>query len=91
MLGGLAVIASDTAGQREIAADTNDAVRLYRAGDPLSLSIEMNRLLASPEVLKAAQTASLNAAKTRYNWEIEEVRLQKIVTDVVSPAASSRR
>ena len=90
MLGGLAIVASDTAGQREIAAETDDAIRLYRAGDPLSLANELNRLLASPETLKAAQVASLAAAQARYNWEVDEVKLQKILTEVLIPTVGGQ-
>jgi glycosyltransferase involved in cell wall biosynthesis len=90
MLGGLAIVASDTAGQREIAAETDDAIRLYRAGDPQSLAHELNRLLASPETLKVAQAASLAAAQARYNWEVDEVKLQNILTEVLFPTVGGQ-
>lgn len=83
MLGGLAVVASDTAGQREIAADVTEGVRLYQAGDALSLSREINRLLDSTNALEAAKAASLHAAEVKYNWEIESAKLRELVTSAL--------
>lgn len=79
MLGGLAVVASNTSGQHEIAAGTDGGVRLYHAGDPRSLADEINQLLVSPDALKAAKVASLRAAELRYNWEIEKAHLLEYV------------
>jgi len=50
----------------------------------------LNRLLASPETLKAAQAASLAAAQARYNWEVDEVKLQKILTEVLIPTVGGQ-
>jgi glycosyltransferase involved in cell wall biosynthesis len=80
MLGGLAVIASDTAGQVEIAKEVPGAIHLYGAGDPLSLASRINELVASPDALKAAKMASLRAAAEKYNWEMEKSNLLNLVT-----------
>ena len=48
LLGGLAVVASDTAGQCEVAEQANGAVRLYPSGDSLALAEQLNALIASP-------------------------------------------
>jgi glycosyltransferase involved in cell wall biosynthesis len=69
LLGGLAVIATDTAGQREVASAAPQAVRLCRNGDASSLAAAINELLASPEALGQAKLAALNAARTRFCWE----------------------
>lgn len=69
LLAGLAVVASETRGQREVAEGAPGAVFLYRPGEPLSLAAQLNRLLGSPEVLARAKEAGLAAARDRYCWE----------------------
>jgi glycosyltransferase involved in cell wall biosynthesis len=69
LLGGLAVVASDTAGQKEIAEKANGAVRIYRSGDAASLANELNTLLAPPETLHAAKAAALAVAENVFCWE----------------------
>lgn len=69
LLGGLAVVASDTAGQCEIAAQASDAVRIYRSNDAASLANELNALLDSPEMLRTSKSAALAAAEKKFCWE----------------------
>jgi glycosyltransferase involved in cell wall biosynthesis len=69
MTGGLAVVASDTDGHREVAAAAGEAVCLYRAGDPRSLADELNRLLLQPGEMAARQKAALKAAESTFSWE----------------------
>src|SRR5207244_12822049 len=45
LLGGLAVVASDTSGQREVACQAPAAVHLYPSGDPGGLGARLNMLL----------------------------------------------
>jgi glycosyltransferase involved in cell wall biosynthesis len=72
LLGGLAVVASDTVGQREVAAQAPEAVQLYPPGDAPALADALNRLLASPEHLGSAKAAALAAAQTTFSWECQE-------------------
>ncbi len=44
LLGGLAVVASNTAGQREVAAEAPDAVQLYSSGNVSELAAEAERI-----------------------------------------------
>jgi glycosyltransferase involved in cell wall biosynthesis len=69
LLGGLAVVASDTAGQREIAAQSLGAVQLYRVGDPAALAEQLNKLLISPEQLRKSKADALRAAEQIFCWE----------------------
>jgi glycosyltransferase involved in cell wall biosynthesis len=69
LLGGLAVVASDTAGQKEIAEKANGAVRIYRSGDAASLANELNALLSSPETMRGIKAAALAAAEKDFCWE----------------------
>jgi glycosyltransferase involved in cell wall biosynthesis len=83
LLGGLAVVASDTAGQREVASQAPEAVSLYPSGDAQALADVLNALLGSPEHLRRAKAAALIAAETTFCWERQEQRLVA-VADAVS-------
>ena len=69
LLGGLAIVASDTAGQREVAEQANGAVGLYPSGDSLALAEQLNALIASPDALGGAKAAALKAAESTFCWE----------------------
>ncbi len=79
LLGGLAVVASDTAGQREIAARSAEAVRVYRAGDAEALAAALNTWLASREALQVSKAAALRVAESVFCWERQEPVLIKTV------------
>jgi glycosyltransferase involved in cell wall biosynthesis len=69
LLGGLAIVASETSGQREIAKQAPIAVRLYEVGNPRKLAEVLNSLLGNAEGLRAAKAASLTAAERSFSWE----------------------
>ena len=69
LLGGLAVVASDTAGQREVAAKAPGAVSLYPSGDARALADRINALLRNPARMEAAKKAALSAAHDVFCWE----------------------
>lgn len=69
LLGGLAVVASDTTGQREVALQAPSAVFLYPCGDVKKLSDQLNKLLSMPDRLTSAKTAALRAAESKFCWE----------------------
>jgi glycosyltransferase involved in cell wall biosynthesis len=81
-LGGLAVVASDTAGQREVATQASGAVYLYRVGEPRDLARQFDRLLASPAELARAKEAALAGAKETFCWERQEPKLLAAVEAV---------
>jgi glycosyltransferase involved in cell wall biosynthesis len=83
LLGGLAVVASDTVGQREIAEQANGAVRIYPSGNPESLAKELNILLSSPEILHASKTAALASAEKTFCWERQAPVLLENVKRVI--------
>jgi glycosyltransferase involved in cell wall biosynthesis len=72
LLGGLAVVASDTSGQREVARQAPEAVHLYPGGDPSSLAAQLNALFTSSEALARAKAAALAAAQRVFCWERQE-------------------
>ena len=69
LLGGLAVVATRTAGQAEVAAYAPDAVSLVGQDDPTSLADAITALAESPERLAEARHAALDAAQRRFCWE----------------------
>jgi glycosyltransferase involved in cell wall biosynthesis len=75
LLGGLAVVASDTAGQKEVAEQAPGAVLLYAAENVRALADVLNGLLGSPERMRQAKAAALQAAKETFCWERQEAVL----------------
>ncbi len=80
LLGGLAVVASDTAGQREIAEQASSAVFLFPSGESERLAEQLNLLLSSRHRLQAAKEAALHAAESLFCWEKVAPRLIESVT-----------
>jgi glycosyltransferase involved in cell wall biosynthesis len=72
LLGGLAVVASDTAGQREVAEQAPGAVALYQPGNPRSLADALDVFLKAAENLRRARHAALQAARQTFCWEKQE-------------------
>ncbi len=75
LLGGLCVVASDTAGQREVAQHAAGAILLYPSGNPRSLADALEGFLRSPENLRRAKHAALQAARQTFCWEKQEPAL----------------
>lgn len=84
LLGGLAVIASDTTGQKEIAAQAPGAVAIYESGNASSLAATIAKFVGSPEILARAKAASLQAAERTFCWEMQE----SVLLDAVAGALS---
>jgi glycosyltransferase involved in cell wall biosynthesis len=82
LLAGLAVVASDTDGQREVAEQSGEAVLLYPSGEPGALAARLNALLGSRERLARAKAAALAAAEQSFCWE----RQKLVLLDGVSHA-----
>lgn len=79
LLGGLAVVASDTAGQREIASQSGSAVSLYHTGDPVALARALDGLLGNTERLERAKSDALQAAEREFCWEQQAPKLLESV------------
>lgn len=80
---GLAVVASDTAGQREVASSAPGAVQFYGKDSPAELQEALRSWLESPEKLAAAKGAALNAAAKTFNWEGEKTRFLDMVAKAI--------
>ena len=69
LLGGLAVVATDTTGQTEIADSIPDAVSIASQANPKDLAITITGLVSNKRRLVAAKAAALAVAETRFSWE----------------------
>ena len=69
LLGGLAVVATRTAGQEEVAAAAPGAVALVGQGDARAMGQAIEALAADPERLRRARAAALDAARRTFCWE----------------------
>ena len=87
LLAGLAVVASDTSGQREVASRARDAVVLYPSGDAGALAAQLNALLESRDTLQRAKAAALRAAEDTFCWERQEDRLLEAIASALEAPA----
>ena len=90
LLAGLAVVASDTSGQQEVARRAADAVFTYPSGDTHALAVQLNALLGSNDALQGAKAAALRAAEDVFCWERQEGGLlETIARALEAPAAKT--
>ncbi|ARV61245.1 glycosyl transferase family 1 [Nostocales cyanobacterium HT-58-2] len=75
---GLAVIATDTAGQREIFSQQPAIGQLIPSNHPEALTQALNNFLQNPEKLIAAKAAALQAAKDKFHWESQIETLLRV-------------
>jgi glycosyltransferase involved in cell wall biosynthesis len=91
LLGGLAVIASDTAGQREVAMQASGAVTLYEPGNSAALAQALQTLIDSTDDLARAKAASLQAAEQTFCWERQEQALLRDVQEALRETGATSR
>ncbi len=75
LLAGLSVVASDTAGQREVAEQATGGVFLYPSGDASALASLLDEVLGSANVLRLAKNAALASAERTFCWECQAGKL----------------
>ena len=66
---GLALIATDTAGQTEVMRSAPEAGLLLKAHETSTNAVRLDALIGDPEKLRAAQNAARAAAVTDFCWE----------------------
>ncbi|MFI5357303.1 MAG: glycosyltransferase [Opitutales bacterium] len=81
--GGLAVVASDTLGQREVLARLPDSGITVSIGDANELPGQLDALLADQAALLHRCRAARQLAETTYCWEREAPRLLALVQDAL--------
>jgi glycosyltransferase involved in cell wall biosynthesis len=69
ILAGLAVVLTDTAGQRPLAEDLGEGALRYRPGDVVSLAQGLRRWVEDRGRLRRARQAAWQAARLRWNWD----------------------
>jgi glycosyltransferase involved in cell wall biosynthesis len=69
ILAGLAVIFTDTPGQRGLATDLGEAAAMYPPGDVAALAKALRRWDEDRTLLARAQQAAWEAARRRWHWE----------------------
>lgn len=87
LLAGLAVVASETAGQREVAMQAPGGVFLYPSGDASALAARLDALLGSADTLRKAKAAALDAAERTFCWERQEQALLESINRALGPSA----
>ena len=75
LLADLAVIATATTGQREVAERANGAVKLVPPDDPPALAAAIDAWLAFPTHLTVARHAAREAVRTEFCWERQREHL----------------
>lgn len=91
MLGGLAVIATDTQGQTEIMSQWASDEQLVPCDDPHALAKAINWLLESRENLQAAKKASLQAARNLFSWEHQLPQLERLIDETLASRSDNKR
>jgi glycosyltransferase involved in cell wall biosynthesis len=86
LLAGVAVAASDTPGQTGVMRALPDAGFSYPPGDHAALALGLQRWIDDPAALQRAKAAALEAARTRWCWEVEREAWLARVRQVLSPA-----
>jgi len=79
MLAGLAIVATDTPGQRGIARESGDAIELYPRGDAGALAACIQGFLDDRDRLAQRKQQALDVALTRFNAEHELSKLPLLV------------
>jgi glycosyltransferase involved in cell wall biosynthesis len=76
---GLAVIASDTAGHKEVASLVPSGVHIFQQDNLSTLQNELNLLLGDDNALKQAKEASYRGMDTDIDWRISKEKLIDLV------------
>ncbi|HMP05975.1 MAG TPA: glycosyltransferase [Lacipirellulaceae bacterium] len=84
-LAGLAILATSTTAQRELAADFGEGMALYSPGDAHAFARVLRRWAADTESLIRARQASWHAARQRWHWDhpMEKGQLLEAVAKVI--------
>ncbi|HEY7243350.1 MAG TPA: hypothetical protein VH678_05640 [Xanthobacteraceae bacterium] len=85
LLAGLAVVASDTTGQREVCERAPGAIAYYKVGQAHALAASLNQLIRCPKALQMAKATALETARNVFSWE----RQEPVLLDVVAQSFSA--
>ena len=83
LLSGNAVLFSSTTAQKDFFEENKGIGGIYEPGDYMALANLIKIYLENPNLLKEHRNKSHELAKTKYNWEIESVKLLSIVKKAI--------
>jgi glycosyltransferase involved in cell wall biosynthesis len=89
-LSGLPVVASATAGQREVQRAAPQAVQLFEIGDAQGLAAALDRW-AAPDVRHLAAQAALAAARDEFAWDKCAATIREGVAAAIGASSASGR
>ena len=84
MQAGLAIIATDTAGQREVFSQAPDVGLMIRSNDADALKYALIQLLGNERQLSDAKRASTAAFKEKFHWERQSEVVVRLVDRAIS-------
>ncbi len=84
MRGRLAIVATSTAGQREVAAKAPGAIRIVDRDDPRSIAAALNGWLTDPAALEGAKSAALECLTAHFDWSRSKETVQSLVDHALS-------
>jgi len=84
---GLAIVATDTRGQREVLSHAPTAGMIVALDEQAGLSACLDEFIADRSLLARRQAAARALAATRYCWEGEAPKLLALVATALAPAA----
>ena len=87
---GLAVVASDTTGQREVLAHDPSAGVIVDLADPAGFAQILDGLLSDPAALQVRRKAARALAATVYCWEREAPRRVDMVAKILAAASQPK-
>ena len=84
LLGGVPNLATDIPAHRQLAPQLGEAMTLFPTGVATALATAIDCLLLDPRRLATARAHAWHLGQTRFNWEIEQMRLNQIVGEVTT-------
>lgn len=79
---GLAVVASDTSGQLEVASKANDSVFIFLNRDRDDLATKLDSLILDKKKLEQSKSAALAVTRKIFCWEEEEKKLLAWINNI---------
>jgi glycosyltransferase involved in cell wall biosynthesis len=89
MRAGLAIVASDTTGQVEVARRAPSALRLFRQEDVADLTRQIRALLLDPDELARSKGAARQALRDCFGWAAQKATIQDLARAAIHSTSSS--
>ncbi len=83
LLAGIAVIASDTDGQKEVAGKAPESVFLYSQNNPEQLAKQISLLVSDHEKLEFARKTALRISEEYFCWDVQKSWLLGWIKNII--------